>query len=529
MNRPDHEIDAYLEGTLTAEQAPALEEWINASPENAAAFLHLARTHQMLAVVGKERRFSREAEQATTQTFDPVLLTSLAKMEAEAQTEGFRSLDQPFAFESEGKPKREDVGLAQALDDLRWAMGKVGYRLVRSKAVMTGAVAAVLLIALLLIAPWKGSTPDSSTGPFNGPIADDTPDSTTPAIILVATLTGEQNARWAGSALAPGDRLQARQRLTLTQGMAQITTNHGAVAILEAPCTVELTDHDNALRLISGKLVGICETESSKGFLVRAPHMDITDLGTRFGVDATSPKRTDVHIFEGKVEVDRTGIVDVRQELSTGQSARASTDKAQLTMIPQRTETFGVLDPIAWQLPSTGQGLAANQADTNWQIQAVNGKPLDTAIIPIVSDSWAYYRTFPDDQAASKFISWKPPSSPGDGEYDTYIFATSIKIPDELDPDQLQLSARYMADNELAAVVINGHRVSIAGEADIAFDRWRNFTLTDHLVAGHNTIEFEVRNHYAKRFSTAGQVGLRVAWELKSLTTLLEKKNQSDP
>ncbi|MEM9020406.1 MAG: FecR domain-containing protein [Planctomycetota bacterium] len=114
----------------------------------------------------------------------------------------------------------------------------------------------------------------------------------------VATLTAEIDAVWDRR---PGRELYAGQPFTLTQGFAEITTSHGAVAILQAPATIELTDSPNALRLHRGKLVGICETESSKGFLVRTPHMDITDLGTRFGVWVKEDVSL-THVIEGEVQ-----------------------------------------------------------------------------------------------------------------------------------------------------------------------------------------------------------------------------------
>jgi hypothetical protein len=158
------------------------------------------------------------------------------------------------------------------------------------------ALAAMIVIAVVLTFVF--------TGPTGSPqITEDTsePGRDTPAINHhVATLTAEHNATWAERALARGSQLTAGQTLTLTAGFAEISTARGAIAILEAPATIELIDNSNALELHSGKLVGICETESSKGFLVRTPHMDITDLGTRFGVNA-QPDHVETTVFVGEV------------------------------------------------------------------------------------------------------------------------------------------------------------------------------------------------------------------------------------
>ncbi|MFK7790973.1 MAG: FecR domain-containing protein, partial [Phycisphaeraceae bacterium] len=153
------------------------------------------------------------------------------------------------------------------------------------------------------------------------------------SVASVATLTATYNATWAPTGrasspshtLSPGSKLHAGDRLTLSAGFAEITTVEGAIAILQAPATIELLDNNNALRLHTGKLVGICETPSSKGFLVRTPHMDVIDLGTRFGVDATQATASKVHVFEGEIQVsESTDGPDAQPTtLTAGQSATA--------------------------------------------------------------------------------------------------------------------------------------------------------------------------------------------------------------
>jgi ferric-dicitrate binding protein FerR (iron transport regulator) len=201
---------------------------------------------------------------------------------------------------------------------------------------ISGAVAAVLLLAvtLLLVFSGTGTTPEIANETSepnepgsNGPVSPITPPT-------VATLTAQRDAVWAPQpggdvrpgALAQGTQLSAGQRLVLTQGLAEITTTSGAIAILEAPATIQLINN-NALHLHVGKLVGICETESSKGFLVRTPHIDVTDLGTRFGVDLTVQGQTHVEVFDGQVvaslvsdEADQV----LHQRLVAGQAAIAT-------------------------------------------------------------------------------------------------------------------------------------------------------------------------------------------------------------
>jgi hypothetical protein len=185
------------------------------------------------------------------------------------------------------------------------------------------AAAAVVLIGVALTIVLSIGNND------NTPTTAEQPDSEVPVAMplpLVATLTAEYDAVWDRR---PGDDLYAGQRFTLTEGFAEITTSRGAAAIVEAPATIELIDNDNAIRLHAGKLVGICETDSSKGFVVRTPHMDVIDLGTRFGVDATRQDETTVKVFDGEVQaelVQPTGDLSVRQSLTAGDAVTAHID-----------------------------------------------------------------------------------------------------------------------------------------------------------------------------------------------------------
>jgi ferric-dicitrate binding protein FerR (iron transport regulator) len=327
MTRPDHEIDAYLEGTLTEAQARAIDAWVNADPANAAEFLHLVQTHQMLVVVGKEQRVAREAENASHEDLDPVTLHTLAQMEASADPVPFNELDTAFTFENESERKaQKSADLANTVDDLRWALGKATTRLVRSTPFITGSIAAVLLIGLLLLAPWNKTTPTSNPD-MPAASTQSTPRGSEPLAThtAVATLTATHNAIWAegasapGSPLRPGDALAAGQRLNLTAGYAEITTNDGAVAILEAPATIELLSSDNALHLKQGKLVGLCHTDSSKGLVVKTDYAVITDLGTEFGVQVQGNQVTTT-VFTGEVVVSTPGAEPVN--LTANQTAR---------------------------------------------------------------------------------------------------------------------------------------------------------------------------------------------------------------
>ncbi|CAN0371486.1 unnamed protein product, partial [Ectocarpus sp. 4 AP-2014] len=141
--------------------------------------------------------------------------------------------------------------------------------------------------------------------------------------------------------LARGSALYAGDRLTLTAGYAEITTKGGAIAIFEAPTTIEMIDHENALLLHRGKLVGICETESSKGFVVRTPHLNVTDLGTRFGVVCVD-RATRTTVLDGEIEVAAIGADATMPatQLIAGQSAQLEDGAEQVTRLTSASDRF---------------------------------------------------------------------------------------------------------------------------------------------------------------------------------------------
>lgn len=305
-------IQAYYAERATDDDIVALEDWLREDDAHVRVFAE----HGMV-----EWQLLCETEKA-----DAAAVLSMLQ-EAEAQAEPDFSLLTATVFEpDESLSDNGSLTLRNLGSALRYTAGKA----VRSKAGAFASIAAIVLIGTSLAVSFLSNSPTS----ISVPVSEETSaTSAAPATLKpVATLTATHNAKWASpraegasapASLSPGAKLHPGDRLTLTQGFAEITTHGGAIAILEAPATIELLEHDNAIHLETGKLVGICETESSKGFVVRTPHLAITDLGTQFGVDATRADATEVHVFEGEVLADRSGTNPVI--LVAEQSARATT------------------------------------------------------------------------------------------------------------------------------------------------------------------------------------------------------------
>ena len=319
MSDPVHLIDRYLDGTLTVEEREQLEQDLTTSPAYADAFAHAMMVDSLLA-----QRFERDAITSTMQLGDgsfvgegdlSLLLDDYDHAEAALVTIDDLAADElPLEFND----KTDNVSWSEGAS----AMGYGVRLMIRSEPrLFAGAlVAAVVLLSLWLINPFAGN---------DSPVILDIPDVVqSNDRSAVAKLTAEHNAAWdqhPGKGLYPGDRF------TLTQGFAEITTGRGAIVILEAPTTIELIDDDNAIRLHTGKLAGVCETDSSKGLVVQTPHIDVTDLGTRFGVQLDQQGDLNMAVFDGEVIVaPRTDEQDQHQDggvlLKAGQTIAANKD-----------------------------------------------------------------------------------------------------------------------------------------------------------------------------------------------------------
>ncbi|MEM6504591.1 MAG: FecR domain-containing protein [Planctomycetota bacterium] len=252
-------------------------------------------------------------------------------------------------------------------------VGHLAWQTARTHALAIGSVAALLLIGgvlLFTLSPSKpGQPPKPAASTLSTPSGPDTQPIPNPAAPpIVASLTASYEAVWsAGSAdgaLTPGSPLRAGKRLTLMQGFAEIKTNHGAIAIIEGPASIELLENPNAIQLNQGKLVGLCHTERSKGFLVRTDYADITDLGTEFAVKAR-PDGVDTTVFVGAVEVTTPdgGV----QPLTASQTARLTLTNGtrDLRIEESRSEDF------TRRLPRQPVILSATTNNTAYRAQVV--------------------------------------------------------------------------------------------------------------------------------------------------------------
>lgn len=118
----------------------------------------------------------------------------------------------------------------------------------------------------------------------------------------IAWLVNAQNCTWAGGE-APTD-LRPGKFITIERGLAEFRFQSGVTVVLEGPARLELLT-DNSARLHRGKLAA--RVSGKTGFEVFSPQGKVIDLGTEFGVSVSDSGATDIHVFEGRVEVVPSG------------------------------------------------------------------------------------------------------------------------------------------------------------------------------------------------------------------------------
>ena len=321
-------IEAYLLGQLSEGQVQALDHRLRTDPQ---ALRQLSDAIQVMSLVRQE--FSSQAQYRAANLKEPLLqdfntlLKELGELEDSAT---------PIAIPVAGDLARKPGNAALSAHDLAAAGSYLLRHSLTPKAIAIMTTAAALLLGVVLTIVFLTGGPDDTPSIVGTPEQSGPTDVVVDRKSVVATLTAEHDAVWERR---PGEDLYAGQRFTLTGGFAEVTTRNGAVVIIEAPASIELLDHPNAIRLHDGRLVGLCHTPLSKGFVVKTAYADVTDLGTEFGVEV-SPNSVTTTVFIGEVELKTPG--GEPRSITTNQTAslHVEGDQLQLLVVDRLTDGF---------------------------------------------------------------------------------------------------------------------------------------------------------------------------------------------
>lgn len=272
----------YLDGVFAAEDLKALNQLLRSSPAAQRHFVSLCQESSLARELFLAESYSTDAREA---------LATLLKAQPDVAPVNMPECLAHFTH-GPGKNAANELAIKRLLST-SWK------ELICAAAILL-IFATAFFFMVDLYSGTQGAAPMTQS-----PARPDVPP------LKVAAITAEENAVWettAGTATSSvGDALHPGERLTLTTGLALITTQRGAKVTLEGPCTIELIDNTNGLRLIAGKLVAYCPSPSSKGLLVLTPHSQVIDMGTEFGVEAYPASNTDVFVFEGLVAITDLG------------------------------------------------------------------------------------------------------------------------------------------------------------------------------------------------------------------------------
>jgi len=313
--------------TMTAEDAARLDELLCSSDQAVQFYVLFMTTASLLESQDLSEQHTSSGETSAGLLFDLLQMERQAPSELAAMQLPEIDPPKPAAVASERRESEVST------KDIFSAAGFVLRNTLKRPGVVGALAAAALVLGLWLISPFGGAV-DSTSTPDAGPSAVVTP---------VARVTALHDTRWAPASLAVryrvGDELLPGDVLELRAGYAELTTRSGAIVILEGPCSVKMVDDDNALRLDAGKLVAHCQTDQSRGFVVRTRFADITDLSTEFGVDA-SEGHVVATVFKGEIKFEAEGVAP--RHLTEKQTARLRIegDRRELVVEDQLAEGF---------------------------------------------------------------------------------------------------------------------------------------------------------------------------------------------
>jgi hypothetical protein len=183
----------------------------------------------------------------------------------------------------------------------------------------------------------------------------------------VAVLAEAVDARWAddGIRACVGASLP-KGRLKLEKGWARIDFYSGASIVLQGGADLELVSPMESI--LHGGAIRAQVPSHAHGFVVHSPELKLVDLGTSFGMRVDAEKGTEVHVFEGKVQLHDSAsggqAAAGQRELTSGTALRIARDGSSATMKPdankftargdlQRRSDAGLQDRLRnWQAAS---------------------------------------------------------------------------------------------------------------------------------------------------------------------------------
>lgn len=253
--------------------------------------------------------------------------------------------------------------------------------------------------------------------------------------------------------------------LRLKSGLAQIVFYSGARVAIEGPAEIQLISPTEILCRI-GRLTAEVPPQA-RGFRVETPQMNVTDLGTVFGLDVKE-RRTELHVFKGSVEFE-TAAGTAKQNLKEGAGAVTENSRPP-TLIPADAKTFASLFEL--QLKSSAAEVlrheqwraASDRLDedpallvhfnfeqteaSEWRLRNTSNRKNAAPDATIVGCQWTEGR-WPDKRALELRSSSDRVRLSASGEYESLTLAMWVRV-QGLDR---QINSLFMSDGFEARTV----------------------------------------------------------------------------
>jgi hypothetical protein len=192
----------------------------------------------------------------------------------------------------------------------------------------------VAALTVAAVALWRSGR--SEPNPI-APVANSSPTAphvaqpNSPADSLLALVVDEAGAKFAAGRAPQGVGIRAGD-YELVEGVVHFRFTHGADLVLAAPARLSITDLAHA-HLAYGS-IRVIAPPTAAGFTIVTPAAQYIDLGTEFGlrVNATDGA-SDLHVFDGQVNVGDTGSGKILSEEIEGNSSRYVRGRA--TSVPE--------------------------------------------------------------------------------------------------------------------------------------------------------------------------------------------------
>jgi hypothetical protein len=226
--------------------------------------------------------------------------------------------------------------------------------------------------------------------------------------------------------------------------LAQIVFYSGARVVIEGPAELRLTSPSEA-SCRSGKLTAEVPPQA-RGFRVSTPQMNVTDLGTAFGLDVKA-RRTELHVFKGSIEF-QPATSTAKQSLKEGAGAVTENSRppklitanpaafASLFDLQFKSSAAGVLRHEQWRAassrldddPSLLLHFDFEQADaSDWRLRNASAQKSAVPDATVVGCQWTEGR-WPDKHALEfRSVSDRVRLSVS-GEFESLTLATWVRV-----------------------------------------------------------------------------------------------------